>query len=202
MSIDTHTYPIPLQGLDQKSQRTSLQRGGFSSMMDVLTQNETMNQEDNDSFITPSKEGVILPVEATTPETQIVEKEQPETHVLPKESVEENPVVHVEPQNIQTTVSPVLLEEGTIIKAIDPSLELDIDVPVTNNEIVVQDFTLASKSTVKEAPLPQYSPIPQSEGPIQIDVPFIEDVPEVLREVLPKLLATPKNERQTKVNFY
>ena len=53
MSIDTFSYPIPPQGVDIKSQRTSLQRGGFASMMDVLTQNEAMNQTDNDAFVVP-----------------------------------------------------------------------------------------------------------------------------------------------------
>ena len=84
MSIDTHSYPIPHQALDQKSQRTSLQRGGFASMMDVLTQNESMNQTDNDAFEIPHQDNVIAPVEklSGTPEPT----EQKENIVVPEKS--------------------------------------------------------------------------------------------------------------------
>ena len=126
MSIDTFSYPIPPQGVDPKSQRTSLQRGGFASMMDVLTQNETMNQTDNDAFVVPLQEEVIQPTEKTTH----VEKTDkvdvaPEVVAVDKEPIAEQNITIEETEPVEPLVAAVpvipMPESATFVPTLDAS---------------------------------------------------------------------------------
>ena len=198
MSIDTFSYPIPPQGVDPKSQRTSLQRGGFASMMDVLTQNETMNQTDNDAFVVPLQEEVIQPTEKTTH----VEKTDkvdvaPEVVAVDKEPIAEQNITIEETEPVEPLVAAVpvipMPESATFVPTLDAS---SVQLPIVQDAVVTQDIEVPMIDVKDVQPLPSYAPTPKVDLPIQAEVPFIEDVPEAIVEFLPKLLI-PKKENIT-----
>lgn len=193
MSIDTHSYPIPPQGLAPNAQRTSLQRGGFASMMDVLTQNEMMNQEDNDAFVTPPQESGVLPIPSSEISTAVIEKEESSVEVPQKNLIEEEKQISVEVQAIPAPQVSIPQAEVVVPQSIQPTLALEEQDVATQYAIPVQEVTDTIDVQIsKEIPIRQASPAPKTIT--QIEVPIIEDVPEVIKELLPKILAIPQKE--------
>ena len=198
MSIDTYLYPIPPQGVDPKSQRTSLQRGGFASMMDVLTQNETMNQTDNDAFVVPLQEEVIQPTEKTAVHAEESKKQDVVSDVVAasEEPITDQNVTIEENEPVEALIAPVLVNPVPESGAFIPTPEIgSVQVPVVRN-VVTQAVEVPTIDVKDVQPLPSYTPTPKAELPAQVEVPFIEDVPEAIMKFLPEVLI-PQNEKVT-----
>jgi len=81
-----------------------------------------------------------------------------------------------------------------------PALDIKaVDIPVVHDAVILQEIEAPVVDMEYAQPLPSYTPTPKVETPIQVEVPFIEDVPEVIAEFLPKVL-TPLSEKPLEQN--
>ena len=199
MSIDVYSYPVNLQSIDQKSHRTSLQKAGFASMMDVLHQNELMNQQDNDSFVLP-EESVAPVVMIEEPIVQEVpSREKPIEEEIEVEQAIEQAVVAIENIEEEIILSPIIvipMEAEQILhtedQTIKPIIDLVFDEPV---EIIEVENTIAV--TPKSTPVVMSSPIPVPlEMNTVVEVATVVAIPDVLDVILPELLLTPKKREE------
>jgi hypothetical protein len=199
MSIDVYSYPIKMQSLDPKSHRTSLQKGGFSSMMDVLNQNEVMNQRDNDAFTVPEEEAPPLPhlpqnvAEDFTVKKEaapVIDKDEGSEDVtVLKNEVEVMADVIVVPHVVQAVefVDNIVIEDG---------MAKELDIPLlSKTEVTAKDDIFLPEETDKAAPVAFSAPKPVMDLPDRIlEVDKIEDVPDVLEHVFPEILSIPNDE--------
>ena len=201
MSIDTYSYPIPQQGMDQKSQRTSIQNGGFASMMDVLTQNEAMNQTDNDAFVVPFQEEVIQPSENPIQVQKTLEEDVSQDIVKgAEEPIENHAVILEESEDVEALIAPALVPTNVLSTPVPTLASISVEDQITSAVLVPQETQVPVADIEESQPLPQYTPVPKAETPIKIEVPFIEDVPEVITQILPKVVVSPLNEGIVKSN--
>ena len=171
-------------------------------MMNVLTQNEAMNQTDNDAFVVPLQEEVIQPsenpIQAQEPvkEKPVQDSVQASEELAGKESVD---LVDIE--STEVLVSPVMTPTTDMLPTSLPVFDDISPVQTAAPEVVAsQEVQIPVIDVDLDQPLPQYTPMPKVETPVQIDVPFIEDVPEVIMEFLPKAVVSPQREQVQEQN--
>lgn len=199
MSIDVYSYPINLQSLDQKSHRTSLQKAGFASMMDVLNQNEIMNQQDNDAFVVPEESispviDVLKPIveEVSTKEKPIIEdaevEETIEQAVVLLENIEEQIVSSL------AIISPIEIQElPRVEESIEPISTIVFDVP---EEVVQSEVMVVPPKKVAPVVMSSPVPVPIATNTI-VEVDGAIDIPDVLDKILPEILANPTKKEKS-----
>jgi hypothetical protein len=197
MSIDLYSYPIKMQSLDQKSQRTSIQKGGFASMMDVLNQNEAMNQQDNDAFVVPFEESTALPVlpQNKSHETKVDKESAP---ALTEEKIIDDGAVQIDKEidiSVDVVVTPQVVQVAEMVEniVVDDRISQEIDIPIAPKmDVIAEDDIFLPQESTKSVPVAFSAPTPLLDLPEQIiQVDRVKDVPEVLDRLFPQILSTP-----------
>ena len=185
MSVNLYTNDVVGHQLDKKSQRSSLQKGGFASMMELLQQNQAADIELNDTFVQPE------PVESEAPpqpkqEQAVVEKAaDPEPSPVKLEPVEERVLesIPVERVVIEITEDKPTFIINEVTELITEPIETGV-VPVLPEieQNIAEDKPVIIE--VSETVIPLAAPTPfiaiESAEKVTAEAPTPQDVSDVI----------------------